>query len=53
MPTHVSAKTTNFQKQITKQSAWLETTWSNDSIDIKFVKFGRVDYMIPILLERY
>ena len=32
-----------FQKQNIKQKAWLQSTCSTDSIDIKFVKFGRVE----------
>ena len=32
-----------FQKLFTKQKAWLARACSTDSIDIKFVIFGRVD----------
>ena len=32
-----------FQKQNIKQSAWLQSTCSAESIDIKFAKFGRVE----------
>ena len=42
MPTQVSAKTTFYQKQFTKQSAWLDSICLDDSIDIKFAKFGHV-----------
>ena len=31
------------QKQNIKQSAWLQSTCSTYSIDIKFAKFGRVE----------
>ena len=36
-------KQLSLQKQITKQSAWLDRILFADSIDIKFSKFRRVD----------
>ena len=36
-------KQTFYQKLFTKQIAWLARACSTDSIDIKFVIFGRVD----------
>ena len=36
-------KQTFYQKLFTKQSAWFARACLADSIDIKFVKFGRVE----------
>ena len=36
-------KQTFYQKLFTKQIAWLARACSTDSIDMKFVIFGRVD----------
>ena len=35
-----------YQKQNIKQSAWLQSTCSADSIGIKFAKIGRVDFKL-------